>query len=249
MARRKKKPEQGGAAWLVTFSDLMTLLLTFFVLLLSMASMDSTMLTRISAPRESMSPIAQSGPGRIPERIQIIVKMLKEPHNVLEKKQRLKDLLFPLDILPKELSQGDLDKNLSILEHPEGVVIVLTEGLLFREGEASLGETGKKLLDALTPVIQAVRADVNISGHTDDGAIGRAAGEEGTAPDAYELSYRRAVLALEHFLQAQLPNDRFSVSGYGADKPMVPNDSAENRSRNRRVEILVKTTPRIGSYI
>ena len=241
MARRKKEKQEEGAAWLVTFSDLMTLLLTFFVLLLSMASMDTTVITRISAQMRSLSPIATSGPGRLPPRIQMIVKLLKDPENILEKKNRLKDLLFPLDVLPKELSASDLEKNLTILSHPEGVVIVLTEGLLFARGSAELGDTGKKLLDVLTPVIQAVNADSNISGHTD--------ATPAAGVDSYELSFLRAAGVLEHFLQAKLVPDRFSVSGYGPDKPMQPNDSEEHRQQNRRVEILIKTTPRVGSYV
>lgn len=241
MARRKKEKSEGGAAWLVTFSDLMTLLLTFFVLLLSMASMDVTVITRISAQMRSMQATPVSGPGKLPQRLEFLVKILKDPKNMLDKQNRLKDLLFPLDVLPQDLSFNELEKNLAILQHPEGVVIVLTEGLLFAGGSAELGERGKKLLDALTPVIHAVNADSNISGHTDAGP------DRGA--DLYGLSYLRASAVLEHFLQAKLVPDRFSVSGYGPDKPMHPNDSEENRHQNRRVEILLKTTPRVGSYL
>lgn len=241
MARRKKKGGGGGgAAWLVTFSDLMTLLLTFFVLLLSMASMDHTVITRISAPTQNLSPIPLSGPGQLQRNIEIIVKILKDPDNILNKKERLKDLLFPDDALPQELSRNELEKNLFILQHPEGVVIVLTEGLLFAPGAQELNPTGKKLLDVLTPVIHAVNADINISGHTDAG--------EADIAELYELSFLRAQNALEHFLQYKLMPDRFSVSGYGPDKPMFDNADEEGRRKNRRVEILVKTMPRIGSY-
>ena len=243
MARRKKSGGGGSEdpAWLVTFSDLMTLLLTFFVLLLSMASMDTTVLTRISAQMRSLAHMPLSGPGRTPERIEMIVKMLKDPANILQKKDRLKDLLFPRDVLPAELSYNDVANNITILQHPEGVVIVLTEGLLFGPGSAALDSTGKKLLDVLTPVMHAVNADANISGHTGPG--------QGDGTDLYRLSFLRGSTVLEHFLQNQLKPDRFSVSGYGPDKPMLPNDSEQNRRQNRRVEILLKTTPRVGSYI
>lgn len=241
MARRKRKSGRIRTAWLITFSDMMTLLLTFFVLLLSMSSMDTTVLTRISAQMRSLAPLPLSGPGRIPERIEIIVKLIKDPGNILAKKKRMKDLLFPRDVLPPELSAGELDKNLDILQHPEGVVIVLTEGLLFAPGTAVLDAKGKRMLDALTPVIHAVNADTNISGHTDPGP--------GEGADLYRLSFLRAATVLEHFLQNQIKPDRFSVSGYGADKPAHPNDTAEHRQQNRRVEILLKTTPRVGSYL
>ena len=243
MARREKtqKPANMGPLWLITFSDLMTLLLAFFVLLLSMSSMDTTTITRISSHSGHLSPLNLSGPGRLPERIQIVVKLIKDPRNVLEKKNRIKDLLFPLDQLPPEMAKGDLEKNIAILEHPEGVVIVLTEGLLFAKGSAKLDDKGKKLVAVLTPVMQAVNADINISGHTDTTSEKDA--------NNYNLSLMRALVVLEQLLQAEIPPDRFSVSGYGPDKPMYPNTTEEGRAQNRRVEILVKTTPRVGSYL
>ena len=243
MARRENAQKQAGGKqlWLISYSDLITLLVAFFALLLSMTSMDSTSLIRISALSRSISPVNVSGPGRIPERIRLVVQMLKEPQSVLEKRNRIKDLLFPLDLLPPEMAHSDLEKNIAILEHPEGVVIVLTEGLLFAKGSAKLDDKAKKLIAVLTPVMQAVNTDINISGHTD------ATPADGT--NNYDLSLTRALVLLEQLLQAKIPPDRFSVSGYGPDKPMYPNTTEEGQAKNRRVEILVKTTPRVGRYL
>ena len=242
MARRKQKKVEGSkSAWLVTFADLMTLLIVFFVLIITMSVMDTTVITRISPRTASLSPILMSGPGRVPERVHLIEQVLRDPFNVLEKRNRIKDLLFPLDVLPKELSPGELERNLEILAHPEGVVIVLTDSLLFVEGSHNLDSVGKALLDVLIPVILAVNADLNISGHTDPGTV------EGR--DDYELSFMRAAGVLEHFLQARLAPNRFSISGYGPDKPLFTGDDPESRRKNRRVEILVKSTPRIGGYL
>ena len=243
MARRKKKGGGGGGGqgWLVTFSDLMTLLLTFFVLLLSMSSMDRTLLTRISAMKSDLAVIAHSGSGRIPDNIKLLLEIVNDPRSILEKRDRIKDLLFPNDILPPELPAGTLDENLLILAHPEGVVIVLTEGLLFGQGEYSLNPTGKRMLEALLPFLHYTTADVNISGHTDNTPMQN--------PDNYTLSTLRAMAALEYFLQQQLPPVRFSISGYGADKPLFPNDSPKHQGQNRRVELLVKTTQWLGRYL
>ena len=242
MPREKPKKEPDSkAAWLVTFADLMTLLIVFFVLLLTMSVMDTTTITRISSRTSSLSPIIQSGPGRLPERLQIIVDTVRDPFNVLEKRNRIKDLLFPLDVLPKELSPGELEKNLEILAHPEGVVIVLTDSLLFKEGSHDLDSVGKALLDVLIPVILAVNADLNISGHTDPGTV--------ESRDDHELSFMRAAGVLEHFLQARLAPNRFSISGYGPDKPLFTGDDPESGRKNRRVELLVKSTVRVGGYL
>lgn len=243
MARRKKKDGGGGgAAWLVTFSDLMTLLLTFFVLLLSMSSMDTPLLTRITVTRDEPSPMAHSGRGRVPDRIQMLLEVVQDPATILDKQDRIKDLLFPNEILPRELSPGTLEENLRILAHPEGVVIVLNEGVLFEPGAYALTPVGRGLLDALVIFFHYTTADVNIAGHTDNV-------EERLGMDNYELSGRRAMSVLEYFLQQQFPAPRFSISGYGPDKPMEPNTNEKNRKANRRVELLVKTSQWLGRYL
>ena len=243
MSRRRAKKRFPGISvplWLISFSDLMTLLLTFFVLLMSMSSMDSTTIARISGLSEGAAPLPRGGVGRLSDRVRLAVKMLREPESVVERNEQLKELLFPDNILPPEVNTGDPKENLRILAHPEGVVIVLTDGLLFAEGSTELDERGQKLIDALIPVIHGVNADINISGYTDSTEL--------PPPGNEEISARRAMSVLERFLAGHVPADRFSVSGYGADKPMFDNTTAEGRRKNRRVEILLKTSKRQARY-
>lgn len=243
MSRKRKKGGKGAeAAWLITFSDLMTLLLTFFVLLLSMSSMDTPLLTRITVTRDEPSPMAHSGRGRVPDRIQMLLEVVQDPMTVLEKQNRIKDLLFPNEILPKELSPGTLEDNLRILAHPEGVVIVLNEGVLFEPGAYALTPVGREIVNALIIFFYYTTADVNIAGHTDNM-------EDAHGMDNYELSGRRAMSVLEYLLQQKMSAPRFSISGYGPDKPLEPNTSDENRKVNRRVEFLVKTSQWLGRYL
>lgn len=243
MARKKKKSGGGGGdGWLVTFSDLMTLLLTFFVLLLSMSSMDRPLITRIMATSDNSSPIDHAGSGRVPEQIRLLLQIVEDPSTIYDKQDRIKDLLFPNEILPPELPPGNLDENLRILGHPEGVVIVLSEELLFPAGGYTLTATGGKLLNALLPFFHYTTADVNFAGHAD-------ATEAAYGMDSYELSGKRAMAVLEYFLQQRFPARRFSVSGYGPEKPLWPNTSEANRAKNRRVEILVKTSQWLGRYL
>ena len=244
MARKKKGGGGGGSSdgWLVTFSDLMTLLLTFFVLLLSMSSMDKSTLSKISASSANADVIPFGGAGKVPDRIIQVVKMLEESDMILRHRDRIKDLLFPNELLPQELALGALDENLRILAHSEGVVIVLTEGILFPGSAFELHATGKKLLEILLPFLYYTNADINISGYTDDR-------EARPDMDNYELSGKRAMSVLAFFLQSKLPTTRFSISGYGPDRPLEPGVSEKNRAQNRRVELLVKTTQWVGRYL
>lgn len=243
MARRKKKSGGGGGeggGWIVTFSDLMTLLLTFFVLLLSMASMDSSKLIEISSFDSGYTIMSLGSQSKMSDRVKVITEMINNPQHLKENEERLKELIFPDELLPDEVTKEDLKDNLRILQHAEGVVIVLTGDLLFAEGSAVLDEKGKTLLGQLAPVIMGVNSDVNIGGFTDS--------MPGKVLSNDDLSALRAMAALECFLHEGLQPRRFSISAYGADKPMYSNDTEEGRARNRRVEVLLKTTNRLAGY-
>lgn len=242
MARKKKKGGGGlsGDEWLITFGDLVTLLLTFFVLLLSMASMDRSILTRITLFTDDIGFLTYRSAGRIPPRIKMVIDAIDKPWEVLDKQRRIKDLLFPDDVLPPEISRSTLDENLQILERPEGVALVLTDKLLFQLGSAELSRPAEGILAAVADVLRYMTAPINISGYT-DGVGGNAAGN-------YRLSGERALSVLDFFLKNGIRNERFSISGYGPNWPIASNRTPEGQAQNRRVEILLKTTPWLGAY-
>lgn len=242
MARKKKQEEpEGIPAWLVTFSDLVTLLLTFFVLILSMSSMDKTMLTEFNPFERGFGAISYHGSGRVPQRIKLVLELISDPKSAFEQRDRIKDLLFPEDILPPDIDMSTLDRNLRILQKPEGVAIVLTNSLVFKPGSYTLTPSAKKLLSQIMLMLQYTSADTNISGHADNTGTNTAAN--------YPLSGKRAMSVLEFFLAQGIEPQRFSVSGYGSDKPIESNATEYGRAQNRRVEILIKTTQRLGRYI
>lgn len=242
MARKKKQEEPDGVpAWLITFSDLVTLLLTFFVLILSMSSMDKTLLVEINPFERGLGVINYHGSGRVPQRIKLILELVSDPKSAFEQRDRIKDLLFPEDVLPPDIDMSTLDRNLRILQKPEGLAIALTNDLVFKPGSYELTPSAQQLLSQVVLMLQYTSADTNISGHADNTGRNNAAN--------YPLSGKRAMAVLEFFLATGLKPSRFSVSGYGADKPLESNATEYGRAQNRRVEILVKTTQRLGRYL
>lgn len=236
---KKRKPEcKPLELWLVTFSDLTTLLLTFFVLLLTMASMDNSVITTISLATGELGALQSRGSGRVTTKAELISELLENPWALLDKKDRIKDLLFPDDVLPPDLSKQDLKENLEILAKREGVALVFTDGLLFRPDSTELSETGKALLAQLVPVLTINPAPVTIGGH---------AGADETDP--YVLSGDRAISVLAFFVDQGLENKKFSLAAVGPDQPVL-NDAGEpvESAKNRRVEIYLKTTRTIGGY-
>lgn len=241
MASKKKEACPPLALWLVTFSDLVTLLLTFFVLLLTMSSMDKAVLTRVTLHTADLGVLEKRGSGRASAVDPLITPLLENPWEVMDKKQRLKDLLFPKDELPEEISKSELDQNLKILAKPDGVALVFTDKLLFAPGSTELSEDGKELIDLLVPVMTEHNAPINVAGYTDPG--------EGVA-DPFAVSGDRALSVLTFLVQAGVPNNRFSLSAYGGEVPVVDERGrvVEDAALNRRVEILLKTARPIGGY-
>lgn len=240
MAKKKKdKPCKPLELWLVTFSDLVTLLLTFFVLLLTMSSMDNALLTTVTLTQADLGLLDKRGSGRVNARERMVVQLMEKPWEVLEKKNRLKDLIFPDDVLPPELDRQTLEENLKILSKWDGVALVFTDELVFRPGSTELSDTGRALLDALVPVISSLPAPVDVAGYAD--AVD-------DAPDPLQVSAQRAMSVLTFLRQAGIPAKRMLVSAYGATRPDAIGESPEARRLNRRVEILLKTQRPIGGY-
>lgn len=237
---RKRKPYPRmvpGAAWMVTFADMVTLLLAFFVLLLSMSSMDRSILRDVvSNFVGDMGLAPKKGAGRIPARFVLVREIIENPADVLDNPQRIKDLLFPDEVLPEGMSRSSLHENLRILARPEGLALVLSDGLLFESGGSSLGEGSRKLLAEFARFLAVTNMPVNVAGYTDN--------VRGTTTDNYTLSAERAMAVLAFFLQSGFDPGRFSVSAYGENFPLADNGSPEGRAQNRRVEILLKTTGR-----
>ncbi len=242
MARRTKtQPAQRGAPlWLITFSDLMTLLLSFFVLLMSMTSLSQSSITQVNAWIAPNNFIERQGLGRIPERVTALMELLKDPAHVDVNLERIKDLLFPYETLPEEVNKSTLEENLKVMETPEGLVISLNDRLLFPSGQYTLDERAEKILSSLVDVLRYTDMDINIAGYTDN--------EPNAEMSNYELSGRRSLSVLEYFLQNKVRPERFSVSGYGPDKPVADNSLESGRAANRRVEILLKNEVWLGSY-
>jgi chemotaxis protein MotB len=240
MAKKKSQACPPLALWLVTFSDLVTLLLTFFVLLLTMSSMDNAILTRVTLHTADLGLLDKRGSGRVDPKERLVVELMEKPWEVMDKKQRIKDLLFPDDELPEDMNKADLDKNLDILAKPDGVALVFTDKLLFVPGGSRLSDQGEFLISRLVPVILHTSAPVNVAGYAD---------VTDNAADPYALSGDRALSVLTFLVASGVPNRRFSLSAYGGDVPVVDDRGRPVASAmNRRVEILLKTARPVGGY-
>jgi len=254
MAKGCDCPPPGAPEWMNTFADMMSLLLTFFVLLLSFANMD------IVKFRDAMSSIQNAlvgGPTAMREVPQTaVVEMSTSSDTSLVETQQEVQENPPSepeepDVAATQLVSGAQDiEALATIEQmldeqgmremaeaeatPRGIVIRVKGQLFFGAGSAALLERSHSVLNEIGAVMQAFPYNVAIEGHTDDVPI-----HTERFPSNWELSTSRAISVMRYLREQRgLPAARLGVAGYADTRPVVPNDTAEHRATNRRVEFV-----------
>lgn len=242
MARRRKKKnvtvEGGGSpSWMTSFSDLMTLLLTFFILLFSMSSVSDTKFNAASASM-NLAFVGQDG-GLLPEEEAIV----SEKTGDYEKAEDLNaaetaippELLDLYEEMEQSLQQQDLETTIGIDVDSEGIYLEVKDSILFDSGSAEIVATGQKTLNTLAEMINQVENEIIVEGYTDDVPM-----VSGKYESNWELSTARALSVVRYLSESQnVQPTRLSARGYGEHRPIVPNDSDANRAKNRRVNIVV----------
>jgi len=231
MAKNKKCPDcpRGSPGWMSSFSDLVTLLLTFFVLLLSMANFDPVKMQSLSESLQDAFGVLQSFP-TIP--IHPFVEIPKKSGDEQKKKQSLKDAEKIKDVVQSK----SLDEAVKVEVTDKGIAIMLRDPVGFASGSADLKEQGKDILRDIGDIIKENSGlKVRIEGHTDDVPIRSARFRSN-----WDLSSARSLSVVE-LLAAQtgIHPSNMSAVGYGEYRPLAPNTNAENRSKNRRIQIFV----------
>lgn len=254
LKKNRKRLQNQTPAWIVTFADLATLLLTFFILLLSFAEMDvekyramansmavafgsdnvlaegvgGSPLTMIESESVSL-PEPRESQARVPEFIDERAggaAPTKVPGGVIDLASRM----------IRELESEVASEALSVNYDENKVVIRFSEEATFRSGEAAIKPEMIPIIERVVNVLSACTGDVLVSGYTDDRPI---------SSDRYrsnwDLSAARAVSVVhELVMNRQIPAERVVAAGRAETNPLVPNDSPENRALNRRVEIAIR---------
>ncbi len=213
--------------WLTTFNDMMTLLMVFFVMLFSMGTID---VDRFRSFQNQL----QSAMGVMYEGQNAPVGLVSDEQWYVEDNKRAPERSGNQVENFKALAQN---QGLEAEYTPRGIQLILNDELLFRSGSARLTEDGKVLLTDIAKVVKDMNRTIRVEGHTDDRPIDTA-----RYPSNWELSTARAISVVKFFIMSGLAPERISAAGYSDVKPRVENDSEVNRSKNRRVEIILGQT-------
>lgn len=239
MSRRgfKKKDGGGGApGWITTFSDLMSLLLTFFILLYSMSNVDATKFKSISDSLQSiLSGLGQTTIIEGQGSEVILDQGENEMDNLIRDITVKQEILDMYDKVQDYVLTEELDAKVSVTMNRRGVFVDIKEAILFEPGSAEIKETGIIVLKQLEGLINDFDNDIVIEGHTDDVPMNTS-----LYPSNWELSTGRAVAVVRFLSEAErVDPKRLSAIGYSEYRPIAGNDNRANRAINRRVNILI----------
>lgn len=238
MARRKKisNDEPKGDEWLATFSDMVTLLLTFFVLLYSMSTVDDQKMKQISEAFKTMMN-GKSGEtlleydlynGQVP-----LIGGESDIEEFIDTEQTTQEKMY--NELKKFVEENSLEGVIDILESERGILIQMRDNILFGTASSSLRNESLVILDKISSLIQDLPNDILVEGHSDNRPINTP-----QFPSNWELSTDRAVNVVRYFVESKgLNPKRFSAAGYGEYQPVAPNDTDDNMAKNRRVNIVI----------
>jgi len=222
--------ERGGDDWMMTYGDLMTQLVCFFVLLMSFSVMSSVKY------REAVVSLneALSGTGVLPAWRDVVGDL---PRSMISSSpdDPLSQLKAAID---QSVAESNMSSNVDTEMRKEGLVITLREkepSVFFDSADARVKEEAQPILDQIGRILKDLPNDIRVEGHTDSRPIHTL-----RFPSNWELSTMRATNVLRHLRQRSgiLP-ERLSAAGYGPYRPIASNDTEAGMSKNRRVEIVV----------
>ncbi len=235
MGKRRPKNEEhegGSERWLLTYSDMITLLMAFFIMMYSMSVLNIAKFHEAAISIRSGFGGLVDGQGKsvlnasgqlgikpspiMGSSVGVPWKVVKEIHSMVKKEHFGRAVSMRID-----------ERGL--------IVSLVTDKVLFARGQAELSPMAKRILGKIAGILRGVPNQIRIEGHTCDLPV-----SSRRYPSNWELSTSRATNVVRYLIEhKEIPTDRLSAAGYADSKPLLPNTSEVNRAMNRRVDIVI----------
>jgi chemotaxis protein MotB len=235
-----KLPEEdakpGAPEWVTTFGDMMSLLLVFFVLLLSFSTMEMEKFKVVAGfMREAFGLQSELTYTGVPMGTTILSTDARSTTTTDDEVNLAKEVR-------EAMKSAGLGGRGAVRVTERGVAIRMDGEVLFESGRAELKPEARALLDRIAEIAASQPGVVEVEGHTDDLPI-----RNERFPSNWELSSARAGAAARHLVSRGVSPDRIKAVGYADTRPVAPNTGPESRAGNRRVEfIFVRSTDGTG---
>ncbi len=229
MKKEKEEVEEPSAPfWMTTFSDMTTLLLVFFILILSYSTIE---LEKFKGAMSSM----KGALGVLPDNGSAV------PSRTLHLREKISTQNTGLSEVVKEfqdvVKNSKMQDKISVEITSSGIHIRLGNSVLYDVGKAKIKPQAMPILNEIAKMIKDTHNEVYVEGHTDNIPI-----HTKKYPSNWELSTARAMSVVHYFYDVEkIPARRLAAVGHGEFRPLVPNDTPQHRAKNRRVEIFIKS--------
>lgn len=239
MSRKKPEKKEISQEWLTTYSDMMTLILTFFVLLYSFSLVDQKKFKQVA---QSMTSAFNGGSNVVISSSGSIGPVPDENNPGTDSKSSIGTAQGELDQMYKNVmgyvKSNNMQAKVSIKKDTRGILIEIQDKILFDSGKADIKSDSFSLLNNISKLLNKFPNEVIVEGHTDNLPISR-----GYYKSNWELSTDRAVKVVKYFVDNQRMNGkRFQAVGCGEYRPIASNNTPQGRQTNRRVNILIVST-------
>jgi chemotaxis protein MotB len=202
---------------MITYSDLITLLLGLFIILYSISNVDSGKYNNVvkaigsafGNSKVMINPFTNNGSSRV----EVSLK----------------------DDLSRVIKENNFENSVRLEENERGMIIHILGDILFTSGSANLNNSSLVMLDKLAAIIRKLPNDIRIEGHTDNVPM-----SNGNFPSNWHLSVNRALNTAYYLINQQnMPAGRVAIVGYSEYKPIADNNTFDGRKLNRRVDIVI----------
>ncbi|MBI5660360.1 MAG: flagellar motor protein MotD [Nitrosomonadales bacterium] len=241
MARRPKRPEhENHERWLISYADFITLLFAFFVVMYAISAVNiekykvfsEALTTAFGKQGTTRQEASESGGEQ-----DTLLKSLVDRRNarLLERMRKQQEYMQGVasdfgQAMAAQIASGLV----SITRTSRGVVLEINASALFNQGEAELQSGSIKTMARVAQILGQGDQSIEVEGYTDDTPIRNA-----RFPSNWELSSARASSVVRLFIEHGVAASRLTAVGSAANRPIVSNDTAEGRARNRRVTVTV----------
>ncbi|MDD3000308.1 MAG: flagellar motor protein MotB [Candidatus Riflebacteria bacterium] len=233
MGERKKPEEPTAALWYVSFSDLVTNMLCFFIMLFAFSSLDSPTERKTSEVKEQMYSTVFSINSQTAAQTWLTNGGKGVLSSSLVKKKE--DIPHVVKTIKNKLSRVSMADRLKVTNSDQMVKIQIPANVMFESGSTEMKAGSEEVLKALVPVIAPLENYIRVDGHTDDTPT-----KNSIFPTNWELSAGRACRIVRYFTdECGLDPERFSAQGFANNRPKMAETTPEARETNRRVELII----------
>ncbi|HOO11474.1 MAG TPA: OmpA family protein [Bacillota bacterium] len=235
MRARRNRGGAGGSSvseWMTTYSDLVTLLLCFFVLLFSFSVIDAKKFEAIIRSFQGSLGILDGGKTIDEDKY---ISQALQSNRLLREQQEAESMEWLYRQLDEYIQQNNLEGTVVLGVEERGLLIRFKDQVLFDSGKAVIRKDGEPIVQSIGEILKQNDRAIRVEGHTDNVPM-----HSLLYPSNWELSTARAVNVVKYFIEkVGIAPKRLSAAGYSEYHPIADNDTAENRQKNRRVDVVI----------